>query len=397
MIGKFWRQPQPNQHAGLKPPTSNYRPYELFTLRTKLYPFVHKMLGYNKEILFSSDKQGELRELKLRIYDADEEMTLSDEMKNLLQEKIDYILSNTPSDYALIFFFFHHPQLMSLPVGWVKSILKYIDLEDRAEPYVNEDGIFAKVVHQPDEFVKDVILSPTATAKWYTNIIERQLLSWFYTGAIVQPPMPVVDDWMLEQSSYDQQFYIANYNQLVASYLTQTYGSVTNFLLEITKCSPCRIYHNLGLNYAKRHLVSVFLNAVGIQHMYQGVLLILPYLTLAEYTLLVYHFERLFEDNEIQVIAHDHNPNEGVTTEVSYQLGNLQTIVSSRIGFRDNVEDYINAYETNSVETPLLLPDEKNINIPTTNNVLLIERDEPQLHNLSSMFLKNDKLVKLLI
>jgi len=149
MLCYSWKNSQEQKFSADIPPQKNFKGYELLTLKTKLYPFVHREFGKNKEIRFVTSNTGFVHQILLNLYVGAEVYDLTMTQKKKLQNQIDKIIAQTPAEFACVFSYQHnlsyqtgHPS-----VSWIQSVLKYIDLDDKE--FVNRFGVGGAVWRRP--------------------------------------------------------------------------------------------------------------------------------------------------------------------------------------------------------------------------------------------------------
>jgi len=367
MLCYSWVDSQEHTFSEDTPPRRNFHGYELLTLRTKLYPFVHEEYGYDKEIRYSTRNQGPTRKIVLQLYDGAKVHKLSKEDQAKLQHKIDTIIAQTSPEYACVFSYNHFIRYQKKypSIAWIQTVLKYIELGEKYEAYVTDDGLYAKVVHSQQKYKKGNILLPEEYVETLGQAVEKQLLEMYRRGTIYQPTSGMVRDWSLEMISSDEQLYQTTWHReyRLVGEIEAAYDSVTDFLLALLKGAG-KIYLRIGANNARRHLASSFLNSMELKHVYLSFYLVLPALDKDFLTMIILHLERLFTETDFHVVSHDKDPKRKTPPGVvTYYLADGRTIVSKRIPFHDSHLDYQDVYEEvidyrDQTPTPFLLPEE---------------------------------------
>lgn len=123
-----------------------YTPYRIFVMETRLYPLIYKMFNFNIYIcpksVFNSKKNR--MDVYLHITDIlkNETVTLTTEQTEIIQNKIDEIVSKD-IDYALIDINeFYKSLVTKYPMSWVRSVIEYTGLDDEYNPFIKEEGIY---------------------------------------------------------------------------------------------------------------------------------------------------------------------------------------------------------------------------------------------------------------
>lgn len=373
MLCYSWTNSQEQKFSADIPPKKNFQGYELLTLKTKLYPFVHHEFGRNKEIKFHTSNKGVLHKIFLNLYDGGGIYHLTREQEKKMQYQINKIVTETPSEFACVFSYQHFIgyQTGYPSIAWIQSILKYIKLDPKYEAYITDDGMYAKVIHHPKKYVKDVIHRPEEYVEILRQEVESQLLEMYCKGTVYQPSSELITSWDLEVQSSDEQLYQFPQDDRIRGELELAYDSVTDFLLTLMKGSD-KIYIRIGANNAKRHLVSTFLKSIRLSHVYLSFYLVIPVVPKDFFGILITHIERLFTEVDLHVISHDMEPSKPIPVNVlEYNLANGRKILSKQIPLIDNFFDYENVYEEvidyrQPTVQPFLLKEEVDIKTPET-------------------------------
>ncbi len=241
----------------IEEPLFNYKPYNLFVLKTLLYPWIQKKINKDLTISFISKPRKDKLYLTVVLLNGGIPFKLNLPQIKDLQSKVDQITSS-PLRGALIFsystFLANNGRL--LPRAWLDDILPYINLNEELNSYITHDGIMVEL-GQLVEY-----------KRIYSKLVDKisNTISHMYiSGFIVNPSQKIIENWNLVEVGDDKQLYHPTWVDLR---ITRSYGSLTDFLLS-------RINGDLSVNYyvtsnwftrhqIARHLSKLFFNVTFI-------------------------------------------------------------------------------------------------------------------------------------
>lgn len=108
-------------------PKSNYTPYDLFCLRTRLYP----ALASGVDIRFSNYLDGNVMRLGVDLTFGGKDIDLEKDSANLLRQLIGNILTNKPHHCLLLA---ENTPLQGIPAIWLSGVLPYVSLPQTLDP-----------------------------------------------------------------------------------------------------------------------------------------------------------------------------------------------------------------------------------------------------------------------
>lgn len=215
---------------------TNYTPYHIFGLKSKLYPWVKKNIGKDVGINVHGEKIGTKIVMKVKL-------TREKKSKEQdLQKKIDEIVNgNTKS-----ILFYYPSQIGKIPIEWIKSVYKYINIHPLLKPYVsNEDvddgAIYIEAGHIEDyyNFVSSLLVS-----------FENKIVEMYQKGCIILPSENTKINWNLKSENSEKELWFPNWNQ---KRVTEMSGGVVSFLQNIENNMnyyiPLSVFSNNVIKY----------------------------------------------------------------------------------------------------------------------------------------------------
>lgn len=243
---------------------SNYTPYQLFVLTTRLNYWIQKHWDKNITIGFPSavrdnkdyitiqpiNVDGNVKptiDMAARIQKFVNKLT-SQPLRGLLLMSGDSIITNNEN--------IKHDQL--IPSDWIHSMLPYVKIASKFNPYIEKEGIMVELTNYLD----------------YKNVFDRliidivgQLRTMYSQGYIINPPLDIVKKWKLVATKSNGSLYQPDeITRFIGplkpiwnnSKITQKYDGPYGFLRSrINGDSFIDLY--VGENYFTKHIVSQYL------------------------------------------------------------------------------------------------------------------------------------------
>lgn len=135
-------------------PIENYKPYDLFVLKTRLMSKISEMLGESVQMRFINVKDGGKMNVTLQFFDmndvsfegnvVDVPLELSDSQRVLIERWMGEVLSYNPE------FVFIDPKSFKISsdipsLSWILSVVPYLVIDEKYNSYVNDEGIFVEL------------------------------------------------------------------------------------------------------------------------------------------------------------------------------------------------------------------------------------------------------------
>lgn len=156
-------------------PVSNYTPYQVFCLSTRL-----EAINQREEpsyILKPISVYLENRmALVIKVFSHNDEIDLEEEEEREYQRAIDLIVTDHP-DHCLLS---QMNAFRDYPVAWVRSVWPYLAVEDKYQPWKTEDGIYVNLRDEIDYW---------NTYNQLRHQLEEQLALWYAGGVVVASPL----------------------------------------------------------------------------------------------------------------------------------------------------------------------------------------------------------------
>lgn len=213
ILSSFYR-PIITKSSGCNPePINNYTPYNLFCIKTQLYPHIWNTLGFDVVIKFSSVQVESNLYVSLEITDGNNIVKLNKEQDIHIGNILNNIISNS-LQYCLLFSYLSPIYVYNKRVStlWIKRILPYIHVPDRLDPYVNDNGLYINMtnIHLYLDLYNLMAIN-----------VKRNICNMYKQGYITLASS-IQDTWQLQSADqYNILFYPNWTNKLFAPDLVQ--------------------------------------------------------------------------------------------------------------------------------------------------------------------------------
>lgn len=174
---------------------TNYTPYLLFCLKTKLFPIVSKLLSSNIDISFMSIPKNDKMILTVVLTKGSIPIDITTNDINTIQKYVD-IFTTTNNDFCLLFTPFNSIQDEKsnkiIPSSWIQQLLPYVIINPNLNPYIDEYGLHINIKN------KDYL-------SYYNKLvanINEQLIKFYDSGYIFNASS-IKDEWQLESINDD--------------------------------------------------------------------------------------------------------------------------------------------------------------------------------------------------
>lgn len=191
-------------------PDSNYGPYDLFCLRTRLYPIVYQMFGRDVEIVFRSEHKNSRMELKIDIVyirevseltgpETNPSIIMNDNDKQIIERSIKTIVSKHIS-YCLIdkkelyLSAGLSPLGNNYPKDWFYNVLGYIEIPTEYNPFLQQNGIYL-TFNEKSDYIRA-----------YNDVVNHILktIEKYYKEGVVYGAGNIAEKWKLERMDYEE-------------------------------------------------------------------------------------------------------------------------------------------------------------------------------------------------
>jgi hypothetical protein len=251
-----------DEHGCADDPGYNHDTYDIFVMRTRLIPFIHKYLGKNYDIKITFEDEERVARIHIIPVLGSKVVPLTGEMKKIIQKEVDEQLS-FPNRHALIFSTYNYlsdKNFEHIPIKWVEQIIRYIDVvPSEFAPVVHNFSIYADLgnVGNFNKIYEELHL----------RIIE-QIREMYHKGCIPDAEK-IEKDWSLVPISQKAE---GDYPLPVLFQPTWTDTRFAPHLVEFLYerlAGRKTIILNVGSNNVSRFGISKALNEFKIAHYYQ--------------------------------------------------------------------------------------------------------------------------------
>ena len=227
-------------------PCVNFTPYNLFCLRTRLYPYIRKTYGPDTTATFEHVEDSGVMSLVATLKNPDgSTKKMTTEQEKDMEKHINVILADD-LDHVLVI-----PTDFPFPLRegkcadsiWLKSVLPYLYVDDEYYPYIDEYGLNLILDSVPEytDLYADVI-----------NDLVDQLLDMMHQGYIIGMPEDIAKSWKFSLLDEDYDVYYATWSN---NFITGPYGDMYGFIKSRIKGETSIDVH-VGSNLVERHLVA---------------------------------------------------------------------------------------------------------------------------------------------
>ena len=231
---------------------SNYGPYDIFCLETRLYPIVYDLLNRNIVLTFHTVYENNRMELKISINFPLNKITLnsvlSDSEHKFLNDQIKRITA-TEIGYCLIDKYeLYLSSGKTYPINWFYIMLQYVNIPNA---FYRENGIYL-TLDEKSEYKESYNIV-------CNNVLEQ--IEEFYQNGTVYGAQSISNTWDLELIS--DNLYIPRWrDNRFASHLVE-------FLLAKIQGDP-HIMIEISTNLSVRHHIASVLSEKGITMVFEG-------------------------------------------------------------------------------------------------------------------------------
>ena len=170
----------------------NYTPYNLFCLKTRLYPFMIQYVGSNVDIEMPTTLINNKMFITVIPVIGTRPIDISNDVRVKLIQYLDQI-TGIDKDSCLLFSTLNRVTTTSgylIPVTWMNTILPYISLPESINPFIDQYGIYgdlSKLTEKEYSIVYNQLVS---------QIIEQ--IRTMYRLGYVTYAQSISEDWALE-------------------------------------------------------------------------------------------------------------------------------------------------------------------------------------------------------
>lgn len=225
----------------------NYTPYNLFCLKTRLYPFMIQYVGSNVDIEMPTTLINNKMFITIVPVIGTRPIDISNDIRIKLIQYLDEI-TGTDKDSCLLFSTLNRTTTLSgnlIPVTWMNTILPYISLPENINPFIDQYGIYgdlSKLTEKEYSIVYNQLVS---------QIID-QIRTMYRLGYITYAGS-ISEDWALEPVDTDSILYRPLWNDDrfasdLVSFLQSRIRGVRTISLRV------------GNNNVNKHFVALALN-----------------------------------------------------------------------------------------------------------------------------------------
>lgn len=231
----------------------NYRPYDLFSIRTRMTPYVRRNFGDEFSLTFTSTMKNNRMVMVIGVRDNNlDDVLLTDEQKVALSVKIRSLIAEGNSHVMLLPA--KHSQSTDdtlMESTWISSILPYIDIDDTYEPYADDEGLYVSLGAE-----EDYILTYN---ELITDVME-QLEKMYKEGYVVGISEEVASDWGFERVNPDFDLYMATWKN---DKISKPYGGLSGFIKSRMRGEKT-IDVEVGNNSVIRHFIAELMDVTFV-------------------------------------------------------------------------------------------------------------------------------------
>ncbi len=242
---------------------SNYKPYNVFCLESRLSPIISKLLGNNINLIFKSVKENNRMALKIELVEVADATHIGEAILNhtvvlndKLQDEVDRIVTENMK-YCLI----SRDNLYQIadkkyPKGWFNSVVGYIPLPSEYNPFIRPEGIY--LIFNPDSDYK----------KEYNRLVGNVLdtIKTYYKDGTVYGADSISVPWKLERLDVNT----VTPRLFRAMWKDRRFApDLVGFLMDKINGNPY-IQIKIPDNLTRRHEISKVLNKGGIPAIFIG-------------------------------------------------------------------------------------------------------------------------------
>ena len=129
-------------------PGSNYTPYDLFKMKTKIVPKINRFIGDDVNVLFVSELRDDIMRLvvrfeKITLDGMNPQISLDEFQYETIKKWVNDSYSQYP-DHALISFTGFDKMLgyNKISESWIRSVMPYINLHEKYNSFYSNQGIY---------------------------------------------------------------------------------------------------------------------------------------------------------------------------------------------------------------------------------------------------------------
>lgn len=239
---------------------SNYGPYDVFCLQTRLQPLVYRLLNRDTQILFLTSEENKKMELKIQILSSDGDViSLSEHVKSELQTKVDEIISKNMGYCLINGYELYLSCGYRYPLSWFYSVLPYTGIGSEYNPFITQTR------YGPEIYL--VFNRDSDYNRAYINL-SRDILNAInnmYQQGSLYGAENIAEAWNLEllNDDFAKKLYQATWQDKRFAPI------ITDFLIQKMEGDEY-IYIKIPDNLVKRHYIAAALNNEGIVMCYSG-------------------------------------------------------------------------------------------------------------------------------
>lgn len=301
--------------ACLHEPDSNYTPYMIFCLRTRISETISSVLGNDSILTFTSTYANEKMQLNLVINrytnnltevesnigftdpnsDPNSEpysennfnnpnlnstyqiMSCSPEQRKIIENKINEILTNYPEACLLMNWNLqiYSESGQTIPKEWIQQILPFVDLDSKYQPFYTNDGYHIILsdwdqlqrgiddtnTSQPSDIVKSYLQMYSTLYMKVVNTIKKMYDDGYVL--IISPNTTLLQDWSLIPVDEDGILYKPNWKD------TRITRNLVEFITNLIQ-NQNTIRLHIGRDDTQRHFIAKILTSNSIQFSFMG-------------------------------------------------------------------------------------------------------------------------------
>jgi len=246
-------------------PDFMYGPYDIFCMKTRLYPTVYELYNRDIEIIFRGVHRNNRMEIKIELVEittitagpiSNKTLNISEKNYKILTDAVNKIVTEN-SDYCLINK--HELYLSSgkyYPKYWFDTILGYIQLPTEYNPFIQPEGIYLSFNRD-----SDYITAYNEVVKILLDTVDK-----YYNEGVVYKAGNISEKWKLERLDYEEVqarlFKPMWEDKRFAPYLV-------DFLIDKIRGDPY-IKIKVSDNLVKRHWIAKILTLEGVAFVFDG-------------------------------------------------------------------------------------------------------------------------------
>lgn len=221
-------------------PISNYTEYDLFSVETRITPYLESRFGKGSFPLFEFGIKEDRLDLLLRPIRGVDKIDLTEEDIDWLEVIVDKITTEG-FDYLLLLPFVDLTSDLygRIPSSYVHKMSKYISIPDYYNPHIGNNGLLISITEDrfQDKFVE------------LSLYVVKQIRQMYENGLMVMSDPEIIKDWNLVAVNEDDYLYMPSWKD---GRITNHYLGPVNFInsrLRGDKTLNIEIENNLGIKH----------------------------------------------------------------------------------------------------------------------------------------------------